>query len=399
MNILIISNDNEFAHALSKKLVFLRKSDIVKISSYKEAINEVEIFTPNIVLVHENTIKTTTNLIKKIGKNKCFSIMLMANSLNSDLILSASDNGIDDFVLSTAEDFELVIRIINNAKHNSTKLKLYRNEKILEQLKVIDELTGIYSYNYAKQVIENAIDEDLVTEGSFVVLSPSNNSKIEFSAEKFTELLKTLLRCRDIITLGRGNNFYLFLPETNMNGAIAVINKISEQTSLEICAGITDISGKSFNEFEHSGLKAVAQAIATNAEYVIAEDKTEDIAEEWLDNGDKNYKIFRQMFKKKLEKVIIPVFYALQESYDGKLFNTKIEQYTVENLCVFNLRNKKSDSSLKIIYPGFAKVIVSIEHEGLDSPENKQFDLKLSEITQSKLTELIENFIKEFKSR
>ena len=99
------------------------------------------------------------------------------------------------------------------------------------------------------------------------------------------------------------------------------------------------------------------------------------------------------MFNKKLEKVITPLFYRLQKSYEEKLFDTQIEQYTNEEQCVFSLRNKKQESTLRIVYPGFSKIIVYITHAGLDSPEDSEIQLPLTKITQKELGKITENFM------
>ena len=98
-----------------------------------------------------------------------------------------------------------------------------------------------------------------------------------------------------------------------------------------------------------------------------------------------------------MEKVITPVFYRLQKAWEEKLFNTEIEQYTDGEQCVFHLKNNKQDSTLKIVYPGFAKIIISITHDGLDSPENSEIQLPLTKINQKKLISIVEDFIKDFK--
>jgi hypothetical protein len=63
----------------------------------------------------------------------------------------------------------------------------------------------------------------------------------------------------------------------------------------------------------------------------------------------------------------------------------------------FNLKNKKGNSSLKIIYPGFGKITILITYDGLDSPENREIKLPLSKITEQELVGIIEDFIKEYK--
>lgn len=46
---------------------------------------------------------------------------------------------------------------------------------------------------------------------------------------------------------------------------------------------------------------------------------------------------------------------------------------------------------------GFAKIVIYITHEGLDSPENKEIQLSLTKISQKELITIVEDFIKDFK--
>ena len=357
-----------------------------------------------LVIIHtifSNSKKETIELIKNLRSNEAICIILLAKEYDEELILTSYDSGIDDFVMSDADAFELVIRVINNIKHNSIKLKTLRNSKILEQLHVIDELTGIYSYNYSQQVIENAIDNNLYKEGIFMIVSPSEETKTTFSIEKMSSAVSKSVRVNDIVTLGRGTRFYIFLPKTDVNGALVVFNKIKENygENYELRVGISEITNKTFNDFEKDALQALSDALATNTDYVLAEAK-EATLDEWLEdteNKPQNYKIFKQIFNKKLEKVISPVFFRLQKTWENKLFETEIEQSTNDNMCIFHLKNKKQDSTLRIIYPGFAKIIVTINHDGLDSPENKEIQLSLPKVTQKELINIVEEFIKDFK--
>ena len=402
-SILLISDDVNLSKGVESKLLFLRANDSIVVSEYKDAISNLKYSNADIVLIHENNSqKVTLDLIKEIREFENVCIILLVNNYDKDMILASYDAGIDDFAFSSAEDFELVIRTVNNIKHNSIKLKSMRNQRLLEQLNVIDELTGLYNYNYSKQVIENYIDDNLLDEGVFLALSPSENSKIKFSIEKMSAAILLSIRVDDTATLGKGAKFYILLPKTSVNGAIVVLNKIKENygDDFEICAGIVSITHKNFDEIEHYALQALSDSIATNSEYVIAEEKEENSLDDWLitdADEPKNYKIFRQIFNKKMEKVIAPVFYRLQKAWEEKLFDTQIEQYTNNEQCVFHLKNKKQDSILRIVYPGFAKIVIYITHEGLDSPDNKEIQLALTKISQKELINIVEDFIKDFK--
>ncbi len=399
-NILLISEDKNFAHSLAAKLLFLRDDDKVSVCAYSEVKTCTELNNSQIVLVHEGLSKQLTiNLIKELRVNKNLCIILLASSYNSEMILSAYDCGIDDFALCTADDFELVTRVVNNIKHNSVKLTANRNVKVLEQLNVVDELTGFYNYKYAKQLFENIVSDDDL----FMAVSTSNNFKPKFSTEKTASAIKASIRVDDAVALGRGACFYILLKKTDINGAIVVLNKIKENygSDFEICAGISNICENSFDKVEQETLQALAGAAATGAEFAVVQDDKEATLDEWLDVENpkqKNYKIFRQMFSKKLEKVITPVFYSLQNAWEEKLFNTEIIQCVNSEQCLFRLKNNKHDSTLRIIYPGFTKIVISITHEGLDSPENTEIQIPLTKVTQKELVKRVEDFIKTFKS-
>ncbi len=402
-NILLISDDINLSKVIEAKLIFLRSNDFIILSGYNDAISKLKYTNADIVLIHENSSKNATiDLIKKIREFKNVCIIFIANSYDKDMILACYDAGINDFTFYTADDFELVIRTVNNIKHNSIKLESYRYVQLLEQLNVIDELTGLYNYNYSKQVIENYIDDNLLDDGVFLAISPSENSKTKFSVENMAKAILASIRVDDIATLGRGAKFYILLPKTDVDGAIVVLNKIKENygDNFEICGGISNISHKSFEAMEHGALQSLSDAIATNTQYVVAQEKEENTLDDWLvsdDDEPKNYKIFRQIFNKKMEKVIAPVFFRLQKAWEEKLFDTEIDQYTDSEQCVFHLKNKKQDSMLRIVYPGFAKIVIYITHEGLDSPENKEIQLSLTKISQKELITIVEDFIKDFK--
>ena len=393
MNILLVSDNIDYANELKSKLIFLRNNDNTVVVSYNDALSEARLSKADIVLVHEAESLTTLRLIKKLQEFNDLCIILVAET--QELILNSADLGIDDYVWASAPNYEFVIRIINNVKRNSLKLLNLRNQKLLEQHKAIDDLTGFY--NCPKLVVENAIDNDLLTDGFFMALSPSNESKAKYSIEVLAQAIKKSVRAEDILSIGQGVNVYIFMPNTNFNGAMLVLNKIKENINFEMCAGLADISGKVYDIFEADALRALAEALATNANYVLAQE-CENKQEEWLNDDVKNYKLFRKMYSKKLEKEISPVLYRLQKSYEEKLFGTEIEQCVTDEQCIFKLKSKTSQSMLRVIYPGFAKIIIDISHDGLDSPENREIQLPLQKVNQKEIGDIIEEFIKEYKT-
>lgn len=386
MKILLVSDDNDFAQKLDEKLVFLRKNDEIIISDYASALDLI--CECSVVLVHENsTFEQTLSMIKDLRKKKEISIILVANSNNENLILESADLGVDDFILANAENFEFVLRIVHNIEFSVLKQLSQGYIKLLKQVNVVDDYSGLFNFDNCQQILKEQKN------GIFMAISPCD--KMKFSLDEVGFAIKFAIRKNDIAFIGRGSNFYLYLKDTDFEGAKNVFDKIN--TKIKISAGVADISGKTLEKFEKEAQDALIEAQKTEQKFVVHQTK-ENTLDEWLaDTKSGNYKLFRKLFNTKLEKVITPVFYRLQKSYEDKLKNTEIIQFTTDEQCVFELKNKNIKSSLRIIYPGFAKIIVTIKHEGFDSPENSEISLPLDKITQKELVEIVENFIKEYK--
>ena len=386
MKILLVSDDKDFAQKLDEKLVFLRKNDEIIISDYASALDLIG--ECSVVLVHENsTFEQTLSMIKDLRKKKEISVILVANSNNENLILESADLGGDDFILANAENFEFVLRIVHNIEFSVLKQLSQGYIKLLKQVNVVDDYSGLFNFDNCQQILKEQKN------GIFMAISPCD--KMKFSLDEVGFAIKFAIRKNDIAFIGRGSNFYLYLKDTDFEGAKNVFDKIN--TKIKINAGVADISGKTLENFEKEAQDALIEAQKTEQKFVVHQTK-ENTLDEWLaDTKSGNYKLFRKLFNTKLEKVITPVFYRLQKSYEDKLKNTEIIQFTTDEQCVFELKNKNIKSSLRIIYPGFAKIIVTIKHEGFDSPENSEISLPLDKITQKELVEIVENFIKEYK--
>ena len=378
MKILLVSDDNDFAQKLDEKLVFLRKNDEIIISDYASALDLIG--ECSVVLVHENsTFEQTLSMIKDLRKKKEISIILVANSNNENLRWESADLGVDDFILANAENFEFVLRIVHNIEFSVLKQLSQGYIKLLKQVNIVDDYSGLFNFDNCQQILKEQKN------GIFMAISPCD--KMKFSLDEVGFAIKFAIRKNDIAFIGRGSNFYLYLKDTDFEGAKNVFDKIN--TKIKINAGVADISGKTLEKFEKEAQDALIEAQKTEQKFVVHQTK-ENTLDEWLaDTKSGNYKLFRKLFNTKLEKVITPVFYRLQKSYEDKLKNTEIIQFTTDEQCVFELKNKNIKSSLRIIYPGFAKIIVTIKHEGFDSPENSEISLPLDKITQKELVEIV----------
>lgn len=400
-NILLITDNDEVSECVLSKLVLLRDSDSIAVCDYKSAKKTLENPSVSIVIVHEKDDKEKTlNLIKSI-KSPDYDIILLVNEYNAKFILTAYDVGANEYFAVSSEPYEMLIRTVNRFKSRAISAKATRDLALLKQLGVVDEETGFYKYKFSRELLAQFIQDKKIQNGMFVVLGLDEASKTRFSADKLSKAIKKSVRCDDIVSVVKGGKFYMILPNIDQTGTIALVNKIQKVLGdkLIIRSGMAKITDKTFERLEKEAFAALAEAAQTSQTAVFLEEHTKTL-DEWLDTeekDDKNFKLFKNAYNNKLEKVIAPVFFRLQKTYEEKLFKTKIEQYTDELQSVFQLKNAELESRLKITYPGFAKIMIYITHSGLDTPDNREISLNLNEVTQKEIAKIVEDFIKEFK--
>ncbi len=400
-NILLVTDDEDVAEAVLSKLVLLRESDSIAVCDYKMAKKLLENPSVSIVLVHENKDKEKTLSFLNTIISPEYETILLVNDYDQDFILAAYDLGLSDYYSVKSESYEMLIRTVNCFKRRSFKVRYSRDFALLVRMGVVDEETGFYKYKYSRELLAEFIKDKRVQNGMFIVLVLDEASKTRFSADKLSQAIKKSVRCDDVVSVAKGGKFYMILPNVDKLGAFAVVNKIQDilGAKLIVRAGVCRIENKTFDRLEKEAFAALSEACQTNETAVFLEEHVKTL-DEWLDDeekDDKNFKLFQNAYNNKLEKVIAPVFFRLQKTYEEKLFNTKIEQYSDELQSVFQLKHGDRESRLKITYPGFAKIMIYIIHEGLDTPENKEISLNLNAVTQKGLAKIVEDFIKEFK--
>lgn len=406
-NIILITNDKSVEQILKPKLVLLREVDNILVTNYSEAIENIKEVTPEIILVYcAEEKEDCIDLIKAINSDediKKTSILLVVNEYNQDFILSAYDENITDYLTIKSDDAEILMRTIWCLRKNSLLKTINKQYNLFEEFGVIDKTTGFYTNDYCDRVFETEMKALSDKDSIIMLISADEESKTKLHPIQLAKSIKNSTRTSDIIVHAPSNRFYVLLPGTNLKGAFTVWDKIKRNVgeAYTINAGLSTTEGKPFAQIKVELLKALVEAVSTKQDLVIVSEEGRDLSGDWLDkinSSQKNFKLFKQAFNKKLDKVITPIFFQLQKSYEDKLFKTNIEQYSNAALSAFILKGENQTSELRITYPGFSKINIDIAHQGLDSPENKRISLDLTELDETKLTEIIEDFIAEYKT-
>ncbi len=401
--IILITDYEEIKLKMQENLVLLRESDRLLSVNYENAPDVLYELRPDIVILHEHEKhEKTIGIIKYLKERRIFSnsnILLLTNMYDKEFILEAYDEGINDYITLQSEPSEILIRIINSIKTSCLKSKIKRFMGNLEFYNIIDINSGFYNTKFENEIFNNELKRENYENGSYMIISPDEKSKKDFSEEIMNSTLKNVLRINDIVTGPSGAKYGILLQD-GIEGAIRVLEKIKEElpNNYSIKAGITSITTKKFDEVKKKAISALNSSFLTNQDYAIYTSEG-NTSEDWLappNEQDKAYKFYKKAFGKKIENAIAPVFYRLQKIYEEKIGEAEIDQFTDEQQSVFRIINGKNESRLTMVYPGYSKLIITITHTGFDSPENRKITIPLKEITSTKIDEIVESFINEF---
>lgn len=409
-NIILITNDDDVAINLKPKLILLREIDSILSFNYSDAFTSIKAICPQVALVYCNEEKSDClKLIREIRSDeelKTTSILLITKEYDKDFILSAFDEEITDYLTLNACDTEILMRVIWCLKKKALTTSLKNINNLCETIGLIDKETGFYTEEYAQKVfdIELRTLEKFDTESVLMFVSPSQESKAGLNPLLLAHAIKASTRKSDVIAHGSSNRFYILLKQTKLKGAFCVLEKIKRivGAAYTLTAGAATVRGYTFDELKPKLLNALVESENSKIEMaVVIEEETQTGTDNWMEtinSAQKNFKLFKQAFTKKLDKVIAPVFFQMQKQYEEKLFKIQIEQSCDSNLSSFVLKGDNQVSELRITYPGFSKINIDIIHQGLDSPENRRIGLNLNQLDEKKLTEVLLEFINEFKS-
>lgn len=401
--VLLITNNEDIKNFLEKNLVLLRETDDILSVNYEDAPDVVYERKPDIVFVHEfEQREKTLGIIKYLKEKRVFdntNIILVVDRYDRDFILNAYDDGIDDYITIESDPSEMLIRTINCIKKSEKNKEIKTLRHNLASYGILSEQSGFYSPKFAQEIFESELINNDYTEMSFMAIAPDEEGMKEFSDTKLSFAILKSIRSGDLVAESSGSRYWLLL-KTNTDGAVVVFEKIKSllPQGFSIKAGISKINTRKFSQIEKQATCALNIALMNNNDYIIYSN-CENKNDNWLsepEDGEKSYKFFRAIFNKKLESVIAPVFYRLQQTYEDRFDNTKIEQFTGEQQSIFRLVNGLNEGRLKIVYPGFSKIVVYIAYSGLDSPENREITIPINKIDPKEIAGIVEDFINEF---
>ena len=267
---------------------------------------------------------------------------------------------------------------------------------LINNKQLINEKTGLYTHKALKENFYYVCEYPLFKTGVYMVLTIDDSVKTRVSMNRLGLNLKKCLRQTDIVAQGSGK-FYLLLPETDLQGAKYVAEKIASVMGkdIKLHCGISILGSKSFDELEKDANDGLKSAVINDELYFylggnITADDSDSVIKE------KHFKLFKKAFETKLSSLIEPLFFRFQKEFESKGEDVAISQYANKIECVFSLKKDKRHSELIIRYDGFTKLNFKIVHKGLDTSENTDENISLNILDEKLLTKYINKLYSEF---
>ncbi len=376
--VLVISNDRSTFDFIKQHMVLLRNNDMVYESDYNDAERVIVKNSPELVILHCGyDLHSFSQLLKKIT----IPVIALFDEMDSEYLLTACDCGVSDFITRKSSSAEILARVMFLLKNKNSKNKLADTLSILQEKGVIDN-NGFYTNPF--EIFPYYLNK--FEYGSLLLISGD---------KELGEALKSQLRENDVIASRSANLYYVFMPYTDIDGAVSVVRKLGgAEIPPKVRAGICSHYGKKeFGVLNNILENALSVAVGTNKEYIIIDENLAPNAN-WLEkmnSGKKNFKLFKQEFNKMLELVLTPVFYQMQTKYEASFMNTRIFQRITPEVSVFKIQGEYFDSEFKLKSSGFSAITIDITH----NTDEKRITIDLNDLESKTLEVLLEEFVAE----
>lgn len=399
-NVLLISEDKSNLEFLLSNVSLLRRDEmagVVSLANIKHAISEdIKLILVNEKEYFTDEISKTIELVKRTSAETLIVIVLDKNDNNN--IKKYYSKGIFDCINPAALPYEYNLRIMNCLKFLTIQEKSKILSFFLNNTSSVNAKTGLFTHKSLKENFDFIREYPIFKNGSYVILSIDSEVKTKVSMNRLGQNLKKYLRQTDIIAQGAGK-YYLLLPQTGLQGAKAVVEKISDTmgTDIKIHAGICVFGIESFDELEKDANDSLKSAIVKDELYVSLGENM-NIDENLTDTAknNKHFKLFQKIFNKKMTELIEPLFFRTEKEFQTKSNGVLISQYANKVECIFSLKSGKNQSELVMRYDGFAKFNLKIIHQGLETCENTQVDIPLNELSEKLLSKYLHLLYSEF---
>ena len=395
--IVLISDDSDFFDYIRSKLE-LRKSDELFTFSFDAVPEKLHLLETSVLIVNSENAREKTLDLLAIFKGT--PIIVSAFNDDDTFRRKCYRAGMFDFMTLLIPDAEFRARMIPALSVSGLLQKNKQYREVLVKNKVLSEDSEVFlDYNY---ILDKELE--LLSSGSqkavFAAISPNDKTKFLLKSGMIETAILNNIRRNDILMNYAANKYFLLMYDTDIASAQKIWQKVCAQLPEKIYAGFCTISNQKRQQLVNEALNRLHEAINYDKDIVLSDNNPVNGLCKIQGSGSSfsNFKMFRQEFGRKVEQVITPVFYQIQQKYSGRLSNVVLEHGSGEGYGSFYIKGKYSSSCFRITSPGFSKINIDITYQkDASNVDAKRITLEPEELEQGLLEDLLEQFILEYK--
>ncbi|MCQ2738594.1 MAG: hypothetical protein MJ237_00035 [bacterium] len=392
--IVLISDDSNFFDYMKTKPE-LRKSDELFCYSF-DNIPKISSQIENAVLIvnSENANDKVFELLNLCSKS---SVVIMSYNEDPSFTKKCYRAGAMDCISISLPDSEFRARLIPVLRYADILDKNSRYREMLVDKNILDKNNEVY-FDY-KNILDRELEKlsNTSQQAVFMAISPDEKSKFLINSKLIETIILDNMRRNDILMNYAPNKYFLLMFDIETTSAEKYWNKIEKKLPKDIYVGMIRVANHTRQKLINDALCNLHEAINNQT---IKDKNVKNINIKGMKPTECiNFKLYRQEFEGKLDKIITPVFYQIQQKY-SKILSGTIEQIDGDGFKSFNFKFKNFNATFKISYPGFAKINidVSMQYEP-ENIESKRITLNPEELEAGVLEDLMEQFMIEIKSK
>lgn len=395
--IVLISDDKDFFDYIRAKLL-LRKSDELFTFSFDEVPEKLHLLLNSVLVV--NSEGANEKALQLLTLLKGTPAIIFAYNEDEEYKLKCYKNGVFDYLTVLTPDSEFQARMIPALTVASLLEKNKQYREVLVRNNIISPNNEVYiDYEYILDKVLDDIDKNS-KKAVFAAISPNEKSKFFLQQNIIETIILNNIRKNDILMNYAPNKYFLLMFDTELESAKNIWKKISVQMPEKLYAGMSVILGQKRQQLVNEALNKLHEAV--NYDKDIVNNKSNPVSSLCMVKSQEasysNFKLFRQEFGKKLEQVITPVFYQIQQKYADKLTGVALQQGAGEGYGTFYIKGKHTNSCFRITSPGFSKINIDITYQkDSENIDAKRIVLEPEELEAGLLEDLLEQFILEYK--
>ncbi|TVL99435.1 MAG: hypothetical protein CV087_18190 [Candidatus Brocadia sp. WS118] len=175
--------------------------------------------------------------IRKQAREPYAYILLLTSKTEKEDVVSGIEAGADDYIIKPFNQNELRVRLNVGRRIVEMNKELLEARNVLRKKAIYDELTDLHNRHYMKEILEKEYARALrhQTDLSCLLLDIDYFKVIndtfghnfgDFVLREFSDCLKREVRMHDFVFRYGGEEFMALLPNTDVDGALDVAEKI-----------------------------------------------------------------------------------------------------------------------------------------------------------------------------